>query len=194
MALIRLFLINLFRQVDTAQVKKRRPSTMKIKKNKNPLIFIVEDNPVYSKLIVSFLKTQQYTNTATFASGEEVLDAMDRKPVVVIQDYLLEGMNGIEVLKKAKTIHPEVEFLFLSGQDSIDVAINSIKYGAYDYIVKDQMALPKMADKISRIISVNRLHTSHKRYKQGVILFFVGLAMIIILLIIIALLSSQFGL
>lgn len=159
--------------------------------NKSPLIFIVEDNPVYSKLVVSYLKTNKFTNTEAFSSGEDVLKAMERQPKIVIQDYLLDGMNGIEVLKKAKQIAPDVEFIFLSGQDSIDIAINTMKYGAYDYIVKDQMALKKMVNKINKILSVSQLEKTNKRYKTGVILFFIVLSLAIITIIAIAIMYPE---
>jgi len=162
---------------------------------KNPLIFVVEDNQVYNRLIVSFLKTNKLTNVESFLTGEDALEAMVKQPAVVIQDYLLEGMNGIEVLKKAKKIVPTVEFIFLSGQDNIDVAINTMKYGAYDYVVKDQMALKKMVNKIHKIQSYKQLEVSRKRYKIGVILFFIVLIVFIVILIGIALLYPEsFGL
>ena len=163
--------------------------------NKGPLIFVVEDNPVYSKLVVSYLKTNKFTNVESFSSGEEVLNAMEKQPKIVIQDYLLDGMNGIEVLKKAKKIAPDVEFIFLSGQDSIDIAINTMKYGAYDYIVKDQMALKKMVNKMIKILSITHLEKSNKRYKTGVVLFFVFLSLFIIAIIAIAIMYPEtFGL
>jgi DNA-binding NtrC family response regulator len=163
--------------------------------NKGPLIFVVEDNPVYSKLVVSYLKTNKFLNVEAFASGEEVLNAMPKQPRIVIQDYLLDGMNGIEVLKRSKKIAPEVEFIFLSGQDSIDIAINTMKYGAYDYIVKDQMALKKLVNKINKILSITQLEKSNKRYKTGVILFFIFLTLFIITIIAMAIIYPEtFGL
>jgi DNA-binding NtrC family response regulator len=163
--------------------------------NKGPLIFVVEDNPVYSKLVVSYLKTNKFINVEAFSSGEEVLKAMPKQPRIVIQDYLLDGMNGIEVLKKSKKIAPEVEFIFLSGQDSIDIAINTMKYGAYDYIVKDQMALKKLVNKMNKILSITQLEKSNKRYKTGVILFFIFLTLFIITIIAMAIMYPEtFGL
>ena len=147
---------------------------------KNPLIFVVEDNQMYNKLVVSYLKTNKLTNVESYLSGEDALSNMSKNPDIIIQDYLLEGMTGIEVLIKAKKTNPNVEFIFLSGQDSIDSAINSMKYGAYDYIVKDQMALQKMVNKINKINSVTELVKSNKRYKVGVVLFFIGLGLLII--------------
>ncbi len=159
--------------------------------NKNPLIFVVEDNQMYNKLVVSYLKTNKLTNVEAYLSGEDALRNMDKNPDIVIQDYLLEGMTGIEVLIKAKKTNPNVEFIFLSGQDSIDIAINSMKYGAYDYIVKDQMALQKMVNKIQKINSVTELVKSNKRYKIGVVLFFVGLGVLVVATLVLALLYPQ---
>ncbi len=151
--------------------------------HKDPLIFIVEDNQVYNKLVVSYLHSKKFNRVESFLTGEECLNNIYKKPDIVIQDYLLDGINGIDVLKAAKKVHPEVEFIFLSGQDSVDVAINTMKFGAYDYIVKDQMALKKMVDKITKIISVQDLVRSNKRYKVGVTLFFIALAIIILILV-----------
>jgi len=153
---------------------------------KNPLIFVVEDNQMYNRLVVSYLKTNKFTNVVSYLSGEDALKNMNKNPDIVIQDYLLEGMTGIEVLIKAKKTNPNVEFIFLSGQDSIEIAINSMKYGAYDYIVKDQMALQKLVNKIYKITSVTELVKSNKRYKIGVIMFFIGLGVLVLLTLVLA--------
>ena len=153
----------------------------------NPLIFVVEDNQIYNKLVVSYLKTNKFTNVEAYLTGEEVLKNMHKNPDIVIQDYLLDGMTGIEVLIKAKKICPNVEFIFLSGNDNIDIAINSMKYGAYNYIVKDQMALQKLVEKIHKINSAVEIVNTKKRFKLGVTLFFVGLAFLVLLTIFLAL-------
>lgn len=153
---------------------------------KNPLIFVVEDNHLYNNLVVSYLKTNKFTNVESYLSGEEVLKNMHKNPDIVIQDYLLDGMNGVEVLIKAKKICPSVEFIFLSGNDNIDIAINSMKYGAYNYIVKDQMALQKLVEKIRKLSSVSEMVKTKESLKLGVILFFVGLAVLIIITLVLA--------
>lgn len=158
---------------------------------KNPLIFVVEDNQMYNKLVVSYLKTNKFVNVESFLTGEDALKNMNKNPDIVIQDYLLNGMTGIEVLIKAKKTNPDVEFIFLSGQDSIDIAINSMKYGAYDYIVKDQMALQKMVNKIHKINSVTELVKANKRYKVGVALFFIGIVVLIIVTLTLAIMHPQ---
>jgi len=157
-----------------------------MRNTKNPLIFVVEDNQLYSKLVVSYLKTNKFTNVESFPSGEEVLKNMHKNPDIVIQDYLLDGITGIEVLVKAKKIYPGVEFIFLSGNDNIEIAINSMKYGASNYIVKDQMALPKLVQKIRQMSTVTELVETKKRFKLGVILFFAGLCVLVIITVVLA--------
>lgn len=154
-----------------------------MQKRTDPLIFIVEDNPVYNRLVVNYLQSKKFNRIESFLSGEECLKRLDEKPDIIIQDYLLEGIDGIEVMKATKKKHPPTEFIFLSGQDSVDVAINTMKLGAFDYIVKDQMALKKMVDKITKIITIQNLIKSNKRYKTGLALFFAALAVIMLLLV-----------
>lgn len=153
---------------------------------KNPLIFVVEDNHIYNKLVVSYLKTQKYTNVESYLTGEDAIQNMHKNPDIVIQDYLLDGMTGIEVLVKAKKITPHVEFIFLSGNDSIEIAINSMKYGASNYIVKDQTALPKLVEKIRQLTTATEIVKTKKRFKIGVILFFILIAILILVTIFIA--------
>ena len=150
---------------------------------KYPLIFVVEDNSVYSKLIVNHLRSHKLIRTETFPSGEECLKNINRKPDIIIQDYLLDGINGIDVLKTTKKKYPNTEFIFLSGQDDIEVAINSMKYGAYDYIVKDQHALIKLTDKINKIMINHELVDNNIRYRRGIIFFCIALAIIFLIFV-----------
>lgn len=158
---------------------------------KDQLIFVVEDNQMYNKLIISYLKTNKFINIESFLSGEEVLKNMHKNPYIVIQDYLLNGMSGIDVLVKAKKTNPNVKFIFLSGQDSIDNAITSMKYGAFDYIVKDQMALQKLVNKINKINLVSEQVELKEHYKIGVVLFFIGIGILIIATIVVAIMYPQ---
>jgi DNA-binding NtrC family response regulator len=152
-----------------------------MKNPKYPLIFIVEDNSVYNKLIANHLHTHKLIHTESFLSGEECLKNIHRRPDIIIQDYLLNGINGIEVLLATKKKYPEINFIFLSGQDNMEVAINSIKFGAYDYIIKDQNALNKLTDKINKLIVTHQVIYNNKRFKHGITLFFIALAIIILI-------------
>jgi len=147
-----------------------------------PLIFIVEDNSIYNKLIASHLRSNKFKRIESFLSGEECLKNLYKKPDIVIQDYLLNGISGIDVLKTSKKKNPYTEFIFLSGQDNLNVAVNSIKYGAFDYIVKDRFALNKLKDNIEKIINIQSIKQEVKSKKTGFAKFFIALALILIII------------
>jgi len=140
---------------------------------KNQLIFIVEDNQVYNKLLTEYLGKQGYSNVKSFFSGEECVEAIKKgaAPEVVIQDYFLENMNGLEVLKMVKKLKPEAEFVFLTNNESMEVAVNTIKYGAYDYIIKDKITLDKVIDRIQKISKYKTLKRNNKQIRQMMMLF-----------------------
>ena len=128
----------------------------------DPLIFIVDDNFVYNKLIATHLKRNKFQRIECFLSGEECMNNLSKKPDIVIQDYHMDGMSGIEVLKESKKRNPTTEFIFLSGDDSYEIAANTIKYGAYDYLVKDRLAFKKLVEKIRKIQSVKLKNSKNK--------------------------------
>ena len=73
-------------------------------------------------------------------SREELDRAMaEFKPDLVISDYSLPGMDGMDVLKVVRDVNPEVPFIFVSGTIGEERAIESLKGGATDYVVKDRL-------------------------------------------------------
>jgi DNA-binding NtrC family response regulator len=113
-------------------------------------IFIIDDDASMREMISDFLQTK-YTapEIFLFATGEAALAELYRKPEVIILDYFLDttdknAMNGVEILKRIKELLVNVPVLFLSGQDNPEIAANTIKYGAYDYIVKNESAFQRI--------------------------------------------------
>ena len=106
-----------------------------------PLIYLVDDDTVFLTLIQSELSSMGEVKTRTFASGESCLKQMHKNPCMVVLDYELAGedpdvMNGVEVLKEIKESNPETEVLMISGWDDVTIAVASMKFGAFDYVVK----------------------------------------------------------
>ncbi len=131
----------------------------------SPMIFIVEDNSIYNKLIASHLRSNNFKRIESFLSGEECLKNLHKKPDIVIQDYLLNGINGLEVLKETKKKNPDTEFIFISAQDSIEVAVDTIRHGASDYVVKNQFAFKKLIDKIHDLRNTQKPKHQNKYFK-----------------------------
>lgn len=102
----------------------------------NKLVYIVDDEQAISKLLSYWLKDKWGYDIEVFASGEEVLKRLYQKPDLVLLDIMLPGMDGMEVLKRIKQIDENLPVLMLSAQGKIEVALESLKFGAYDYFPK----------------------------------------------------------
>lgn len=69
--------------------------------------------------------------------GQMCLDILEDEPIdVVILDIKMPGMDGIHTLRKIKIIHPLVEVILLTGHGTTETAIEGMKLGAFDYLLK----------------------------------------------------------
>jgi two-component system, OmpR family, response regulator len=114
----------------------------------NLSVFLVDDDPSFRVALTHQLIDNFKSPAAirAFGSGEECLKHIETSPNIVILDYYLNGnnpnaMNGLEVLKEIKKRNPETKVIMLSSQDKIDIAVDTIRSGAYDYIVKNDKVL-----------------------------------------------------
>ena len=143
-----------------------------MKNYKKPTIFIVEDDPAFSKLVEKSLRAAGFTNLKIYPSGEKCIEEIQGiKPDIVLQDFEMPGLNGIETMKKIRSVYPETEFLFLSGQSSIKIAVEALKMGAFDYIVKDEAAQHNVIQKIGKIQFIHKLQHEKKMLVYGKRLF-----------------------
>jgi len=155
----------------------------------NKLVYIVDDEPLQQELLKDHLARMSAYEVHTFGTGEECLAAARvKQPGIVFLDYNLDGsktsaMNGIDVLKELKEMNSSIEVVMISGQDKIDVAVNSIKYGAFDYIVKGEGAFVRAEKAIFNIYRYHRLAGNASRYKTLMIFFGIGMLLMIFLVI-----------
>ncbi len=113
-------------------------------------IFLVDDDKLFvSALKYKLSKDNAYLEIKTFPTGEECVQNLHQNPSLIILDYRLNGnypeaIDGIEVLKKIKRRAPDTAVIMLSSQDNIEVAINSLKGGAFDYLTKSENSFIKL--------------------------------------------------
>jgi DNA-binding NtrC family response regulator len=115
-----------------------------------------------------------------------MLAAMGDKPTIVVLDYLLSNsskekhMDGLSALKQINKTSPETFVIILSAQDNIDVALDTLKEGAYDYLSKSETAfirLKNMIKNIAETVSQNK-----EREKEDLITKRINLIVILILI------------
>jgi DNA-binding NtrC family response regulator len=150
-----------------------------MQKTKNPLIFIIEESTIYKDLILGYLNSKKFNNIKIFKTGEESLSQLHLKPDIIILDYSSEGMSGLEIMRKVKLTHPEIDFIFLSGQNDVEVAISIMKLGAADYVVKNDKAPARLVKAIEQVILETKKEKINKGFTIGVFGFFVLLLLLI---------------
>ena len=111
-----------------------------------PLVLLVDDEVPFVETMTKRLQKRNL-NVNTAFSGKEALEVLDknRNTDVVILDVKMPGMDGIETLGEIKKSYPLSEVVMLTGHGTIESAIEGMKKGAYDYLLKpcdiDQLML-----------------------------------------------------
>lgn len=101
-------------------------------------ICVIEDNEWFNKLLVHTLSLNPDFTIKSYFTANAFLKDMEVIPDVVTLDVRLPDMNGIELFKKIKINHPNIHVIIISEQDEIQTAVDFLKNGAYDYIVKEK--------------------------------------------------------
>lgn len=122
-------------------------------------IFVVEDDPFYGELLEYILNRDPELEVELMTSGKECLKNMYKNPDVVTLDYGLNDMNGLEVMQKIKAANPRVEIIVVSGQQDVATAVNILRNGAYDYLVKDEEAKDRIWNSVQKIRDRKRLES-----------------------------------
>ena len=107
-------------------------------------IFIVEDDIIFAKIISHHLSLNPEYEVELFPDGRSLLKNLYKNPALISLDYNLPDMTGLEVLKQIKEFNPDTPVVIVSGQQDVATAIELLKKGAYDYILKDQDTKERM--------------------------------------------------
>lgn len=100
------------------------------------LIFIVDDEDSIQKMLTHWVKNQWDYKIKTFTNGADALNSFSDNPDLVLLDIMLPDINGNEVLSRMKQKNPNLPIIMLSAQGSVEVALESIRLGAFDYFPK----------------------------------------------------------
>ncbi|MBW1739850.1 MAG: response regulator [Deltaproteobacteria bacterium] len=99
-------------------------------------ILIVDDEQEFAESLSERLTIRGY-EVATSLNGQDALEKVKGYNFdVVILDVLMPGMDGVEVLREIKKIKPLTEVIMLTGNASVESAVEGMKLGAYDYLMK----------------------------------------------------------
>jgi DNA-binding NtrC family response regulator len=100
-----------------------------------PLVLVVDDKQNMVRLMTKVLRDDARVRTAN--RGAEALRILEDEPVdVVLSDLRMPDIDGIEVLKRCKSLRPATEFILMTAYASVPTAIEALRLGAYDYLTK----------------------------------------------------------
>lgn len=151
-------------------------------------LYVVEDDKFYSKLVQVKLEEKGYKNIKVFHNGEEVVAILKKdNPDCIVLDHILsnDGLNGKDVLNYANFNNPYTNVIILSGQEDVEVAASMMKQGAYDYIIKNEMAFFNLGNTLTRLEdSINEKEKSILRDKKIKFLFLLSIVLLWVIAIV----------
>ena len=150
-------------------------------------VFLVDDDSMFLKSLEHHLQQKLKHNfkIKSFPTGEVCLKNMEQKPDIVVLDYFLNGqdqhaMNGERVLQRIKLTYPATTVIMLSGQDKMQVAVDSMRDGAFDYVVKNENVFLRTQNAIKNAVSALKMADQIKTYHRLVWILSVGITIVTI--------------
>ncbi len=127
-------------------------------------ILIIDDEKHMCSVLQTALEND-HTSISVAYSGEQAMAALQQKEFnIVISDIKMPGMNGLQVLKRVKQKHRNTEVLLMTAYADAQTAVEAMKNGAYDYIIKP-FEIDALRHKIQNIIQKNQLASENKSLK-----------------------------
>ncbi len=132
-------------------------------------VFIVEDDHFLGSLIKKTLEKLDNCEVTHFMTPEECLNNLHLNPDIISIDYMLPGMNGIDLMEKIKNYNDSIQCVMVSGQEKIDIVIDTYRKGAADYIIKNDNALVNLENSIKTLCKTVYLKQENDTLKEIVI-------------------------
>lgn len=103
---------------------------------KTPTILVVEDDAENRAAMVKVLEASEYKVLQT-DNGQQAVDILNEEDIdILVTDLRLPVMDGVELLKRAKALEQDIEVIMITGHGTVEIAVEAIKEGAYDFITK----------------------------------------------------------
>jgi DNA-binding NtrC family response regulator len=130
-------------------------------------VLLVDDESEFLDTLVKRIKKRN-VNAHGVASGEEALAFLKAQPVdVVVLDVRMPGMDGIQALREMKQRYPLIEVIMLTGHASLEVAIEGMELGAFDYMMKP-LDIDELLYKLQDAYKKKSIHTEKiKKMKEA---------------------------
>jgi DNA-binding NtrC family response regulator len=132
-------------------------------------IFLIDDDNMYGNIIKMALEENENHDVRLFTSGEEFMLQIQESPDIVIIDYSLPGMSGIDVLKKTKEFNPDISAIILSGQERVEVVVEAYNHGANNYLIKGDNVIFELKHVLKNLSNHSNLRKEVMELREQII-------------------------
>lgn len=102
----------------------------------NYSVLVVDDDKLVNEFLVETLKRAGYTCEAVFSAEDALVRFKQKEFDIVLSDYKMKEMDGVQLLKHIKNINKKTAFIIMTGYGTVETAVKAIKLGAYDFLLK----------------------------------------------------------
>ncbi len=127
-------------------------------------ILLVDDEKEFIETLSQRLEVRGFDVNLAFTGDEAIKWADEKDFDVIILDVVMPGKSGIETLQEIKKMKPLTEVIMLSGHATVETAIEGMKFGAFDYLMKPTET-KDLIDKITK--AYERLKDQRERIRQA---------------------------
>ena len=121
-------------------------------------VLLVDDEKDFVESLAQRLQIREF-DVKTSLSGDDALELIRKREFdVVVLDVLMPGKGGIETLREIKDLQPLLQVIMLTGNTTVATAIEGMKLGAYDYLMKPT----ETEDLVDKITKAHALKTEHE--------------------------------
>jgi DNA-binding NtrC family response regulator len=129
-------------------------------------IFIVEDDPWYGEILEYHLSLNEDYIISRFTTGKDCLANLHKKPDLITIDFSLPDYTGDKLYQRIREIDDSIPVLAISGQEEITVAVNLLKMGITDYIIKDENTKDMLWNAVINIRKMGKLKKEVEHLKE----------------------------
>ena len=122
-------------------------------------ILVVDDEATQRELIGGFLKKQGHGVLLAAGGAEALARVRETQVDLVLSDFKMPGMSGVDLLQGVKAVNPEIPFILMTAYGTVETAVQAMKDGAADYLTKP-LDLEELLLRIGRVSEQMRLQTA----------------------------------
>lgn len=136
------------------------------KKKTPPQLLLIEDDLDTQELMVAFFKPKGF-EIAVYNDAEQALKDFEKgtaHPDIVVTDLVLPNLSGMELIKRMHALRPELPIILMTSHKSVEIAVEAIQAGAYDFVVKP-LHFPQLFISVQRALYLSHVQQQNSTLK-----------------------------